>query len=518
MEKAEKIEKGERKKRLRGSKLTGKSIAPFVIGDRILEHAMHWNQPPSSCIDLPASEIPPELLSGLERYAAESRLLKVRLRWRPHGSTASGYLTKDRLTGVESASIQEIAVALVSYARHLYEQGGCESRFEVQVRRELEDPNQPGHLIREWRSVTFYVDPLPSQRARPMEPDFDDSDDDDDDDDDEPEVDDDALDERGDVDDGVSESEPEATWSFATRERAPAAPPRSMHTQPRPPRVPPRPKQIERSSHGRDDRQLFALYAEESRLFRMDPMVYVVAVLRQNYDRTLDTLERTLSSSSQRLDRTLDSQTSHSDFINESMRTVTQGAGEIASVGIDLFRAGLEHQSRAARLQHETENDKDRGEIMRDAVQQGSLLAQAVIMSNTAKRRAAATEPQPNAAADARAGTETRHAPRASAAASRVNAPSSDGDGLDDRIRSVLSAISADEMAQLSTHAPTIAGVIQRLRSDRSLRVDDMRELVLEAIDKAPKLELLRLKSRLTPEFAEQVEGLLERLLAEAQS
>lgn len=469
---------------------------------------MHWENDPPSFTDLPGSEIPSELLSGLERYAAESRLLKLRLRWRPDESTSRGYLTKDRLVGIEAATIQEIAVALVSYARHLYEQGDCEERFEVQVRRELDDPDEPDHPIREWRSITFHVDPLPSQRAMQMEPQDDDEQDDDARDDDDALDDDDAFDETDDLDD-ESDDEPSEPRDQTRWSRPPGKVTRSTQPQARPPRVVPRHRPATPSPRDRADRQPFAQYADESHLYRIDPMVYAMTVVRQTYDRVLDTFEHTLATSFDRLDRTLDSQNSHSDFINDAMRTVTQGAGEIAGVGIDLFRAGLEHQAGAARLSHDSETDKDRNEFMRDAVQQGSLLAQAVIMSNTAKRRAS-TERQPTDAPEPR--TDHGAAPRTSQPSQRPQPPHTAEGDLRSRIRSVVDGITAEQMDALRTHAPSIAGILEQLRANPSLDLATIRQIVMDGSKSLDIGEMLALRAYLPSEFQAQVLDLINKL------
>jgi hypothetical protein len=241
-------------------------------------------------------------------------------------------------------------------------------------------------------------------------------------------------------------------------------------------------------------------------------MVYTVAVIRQVYDRVLDTFEHSMSASSDRLDRTLNAQNAHSDFINDAMRTVTQGAGEIAGVGIDLFRAGLEHQAGAARLSHETETDKDRNELMRDAVQQGSLLAQAAIMSNSAKRRAS-TDRQPNDTPEPR--SEPRSEPRTErGAAPRTSPPQHD---LRSRIRSVVDGITAEQMDALRIHAPTIAGVIGQLRANPSLDLAAIRQIVLEGYASFDFREVMALRGHLPPEIEGQVLELLNKLNAEAR-
>lgn len=98
---------------------------------------MQWKDDVPYFRELPEEEIPSELLEGLARLSCDATLLKVRFRWRPYDTPSTGFLTKDGLLELGSASNLEIAQALGSYARYLWASGACEARFEAQVYREL---------------------------------------------------------------------------------------------------------------------------------------------------------------------------------------------------------------------------------------------------------------------------------------------------------------------------------------------------------------------------------------------
>lgn len=103
---------------------------------------MNWEQSTPAWSSITPDQLPSELLTKLERLTEGATLNKVRLRWLPYDvKTRKSFVTKDRLLNISDRSCEEIAVAVVSYAVHLHEQGLCESRFEAQVHRTLDEPN-----------------------------------------------------------------------------------------------------------------------------------------------------------------------------------------------------------------------------------------------------------------------------------------------------------------------------------------------------------------------------------------
>jgi hypothetical protein len=290
---------------------------------------MHWENITPQWTDLPDSEIPPELLDGLERLSHDAMLVKVRFRWRPHTSTATGFLTKDRLLDIRGAPIVEVARTVAAYATHLHDGGDCEGRFEAQVQREFEElvDERPK---REWRSITFYVD-------------------------------------------AAADLRPNTTMGFGNHH--------DFGARDRAPRLVTKRSTLPSAPAGYDD------YADFVELSRTDPTAFAMLVIQQSNDRLVSTLERLLDSSTGRLDGVLAQQGASSRYLNEAFQTLTKGAGDIASVGVQLFNQGLEGQARVARMEHDTELGKEHAELMRDAVKQGSLLAQAVLMANSAKRQ-----------------------------------------------------------------------------------------------------------------------------------
>ena len=200
---------------------------------------MHWENTEPQWPDLPDSEIPPELIDGLERLSQDAVLLKVRFRWRPHESTATGFLTKDRLLDIREQPVEEVARALASHATHLHDGGTCEGKFEAQIQREFEEPleDRPN---REWRSITFYVSA--------------------------------AADLRPNTNMGIDDHH-----GFGARDRAPGRESKRS-TLPSAPT-------------GYDD------YADFVELSRTDPTAFAMLVIQQSNDRLVSTLERLLDSS-----------------------------------------------------------------------------------------------------------------------------------------------------------------------------------------------------------------------------
>lgn len=473
---------------------------------------MRWENDPPSFPILPDSEIPTELLDGLERLSRDARPLKVRFRWRPRLSAATGYLTKNRLLDLEADTIVEIARAVASYAKHLYDPGVCENRFEAQVHREFLQLGEDGRTEREWRSVTFYVDdpnhPI-SKVATQMDPNFDDGEDD-------------VVDEEDD-DEGDEGDESDEEDDDHTRTPSPRIDRHRLRAQ-RPGRA--------RSRDGLTDN--YADYGDYIKLSRTDPVAFAMLVTERSHNKTVTLLERLLYSSVDRLDRVQGSQVSSTRYINEALQTLTKGAADIAGLGLSLFQSGLEGQARVARMEHESELGKERTELMRDAVKQGSLLIQAVLMSNAAKRRQA-NEPQPVTRTEQRGAAPplrvvpsppqqgpTVAAPPASAAAPPAEpprepapAPVSESDrDIEARTRRLLELLSDDDIARARIVAPTVVSVFELLRSG-PLDAAFVRQVIQGAEKTVDRSELSSISELLDAEVVSTFGGLLMRVLSE---
>ncbi|HLT40053.1 MAG TPA: hypothetical protein VK034_27420, partial [Enhygromyxa sp.] len=383
---------------------------------------MHWENSTGDWPELPESEIPGELLDGLERLSADGDIFKARLRWRPHQTSATGFLTKDRLLQLRGEPVLEIARALASLATHLHDEGGCENKFEAQIQRELEARNPESARDREWRSITFYVNqpqPPPSDHDVPD-------------------------------DDYESPHHHSPVW---------ASP-------------------VPLASSFPDDHE----YTNVTERLRTDPVALLVVMMQHSNDRTVSLLERLLMSSVTRLDRVLATQISNSRYLNEALQTLTKGASDVAARGMDLFNQGLEQHARVARMEHETELGKERTELMRDAVKQGSLLIQAVLMSQTAKQQQRARTPAPSAAAPPStpgpASSSSSNSGSTSASpgpsdsppfgpspAESPAAPSGADAEIEAKARRVLSLVTDDVLEDLRAVSPSLVEVFRELQS-----------------------------------------------------
>src|SRR5690606_38210662 len=135
------------------------------------------------------------------------------------------------------------------------------------------------------------------------------------------------------------------------------------------------------------DRALFGPYASYVDRARDDPDAFAVLVTMKVGEQSADRLERMLMASLDRFDHTLGHQASHHRFVNDALHTLTAGAGEVAEVGLRLFTTGLSQQADKTRLEHDSAIERERNELLRDAIEQGSMLAQAIFMSNAVKQR-----------------------------------------------------------------------------------------------------------------------------------
>lgn len=420
---------------------------------------MHWENETPDCPELPETDIPAELLDGLERLSADGDLLKARLRWRPHLTAATGFLTKNRLLQLRGEPVLEVARALASLATQLHDEGGCEPKFEAQVQRELETPGPEG--AREWRSITFYVNQPQPDRS------------------------DDVRD-----DDPYEPTLQSPSWTSPS----PAAPSIADYSQ----------------------------YAEFVQLSRTDPTAFAMIVMQQSNDRAVSILERLLMSSVARLDRVLGTQISNSRYLNEALQTLTKGASEVAGLGVNLFNQGLEGQARVARMEHETELGKERTELMRDAVKHGSLLIQAVLMSQQAKQQRAASASAPAAASSpppqaGSASADPRAASPPSApfpAAEPSAAPSSADAEIEAKARRVLELVTDDVLDELRTVAPSLPDLFDALRA-QPLTADRVRAVIREAQSTVDPVELGLASRQFEPELAHAFGTLVMRVLSE---
>lgn len=459
---------------------------------------MYWKQEAPEFDELPESEIASELIEGLERYTSDAELLKVRFRWRPFSHTVNSFITKDSLLDIGSASNLDIARAVSSYARHLWQSGECESRFEAQIFRQLhqdvgdEESESSPRPVREWRSITFYVANPNPEPATPMTTHFNEPDN--------------ELDESDDTveDDGEDEFE---------HDPPPALPARRVSS--RPVHVPPGRRTSQSVIAPDVEARLFGKYRGWVELAQNDPTAFAMLVTLQSGDRTIETLERLLHASFDRFDRTLEHHGSHSRFINEALETLTGGAGEVASIGLDLFRTGLEQQARVTQLNHDTEIGKERTELMRDAVKQGSLLVQGVLMSNAAKSRQAqtktSTEPRPSPATPTPATPSPAAKPPLSPEEAELAA--ADDRFIEMRARQLLEVLTPERIEQLRPYAPTLAPTFERLRS-QPITAAWVRRVILEAQADVDPNELQILEQHLDTDVRAKITTLLMRIMS----
>jgi len=395
---------------------------------------MDWEDTTVAWEPIPTSDIPDELLEALERYSVDATLTKARLRWRPATSKASSFVTKDRLLNLRGRSTLDIAHALASYATYLYTEEDCESRFEAQIKRELEDPPEEGSRS-QWRSVTFHL-------ANTAE-----------------------LDEQY--------ASPPSGFSFA----APA------ETRESP--SPPLPR--------------YEDYAEFVSLSRSDPNAFAMLVMQHSHDRSINIMERMLMSSLTRIDAVLSNQISNSTHLNRALETLTKGAGAIAGIGVNLFERGLENRAQVLEIERNADSGKERAEVMREAVKQGSLLAQAVMMSQASKR----------AGPRSQAPTPSRPPPAPEPAVSSQDAL------LVERAQQVLELLEHEDKAKLRRVAPTVAAFFERMGRG-PLSAQAIRALVFEAQRVVDHDELSKLSAHISDALADVFGALMMQVFSEA--
>jgi hypothetical protein len=458
---------------------------------------MNWENTTPTWDDLPSAEIPTELLEGLERLSEDATFIKLRLRWRPRGTEATSFLTKDRLLDLREEPTTKVAAAVAAYAAHFYGEGQCSNKFEAQVHRELHDPPE-GVAKREWRSITFYIGQDEEATC---------------------ESEDDELvceDEPGDFDDNVVPFErPRHLRSYRSSwESSRASFPEGYE------------KYAGLIEFSRSDPTGFAMMVMQQANER------VVDIMQQTSERSVQILEDQLSRSVDRLDQMMSRQMSSIHHINEGLQTITQGAGKIAGLGVELFESGLEKQAQYARMEYETEVGKERTELARDAVKQGSTLLQAVVMANAAKERVRAQparqgQAPPSTSRAAPSASTSRGAPSASASGVVPSAGTSRGaasaKATDETSSSEtdhelveqaerLLALATDEVRErLREVAPSLAAVFNGL-GEGPLSAAMVRKVVADAGQTVDRLELVKAGMLLEPALAEALSGLLMRV------
>lgn len=442
---------------------------------------MRWENTTEDWPALPDIEIPTELLDGLERLGTEGDLLKARLRWRPHQTAATGFLTKDRLLELRREPIVEVARTLATLARGLYDRGGCEPKFEAQVHRELEaidsesrpEGRPEGRPEREWRSITFYVNQPPRTSSFEMSHDeF------------EPESND-----RG-----------ESPWGEPVR-----APESNRGASP----------WAEPVRSGGSSFPSYDEYAGFVDLLRSDPNGFAIVMLQHSNNRTVAILERMLGASASRLDRVLATQISSTRYLNEALQTLTRGASEVAGIGVNLFNQGLEGQARLARMEHETELGRERTELMRDAVKHGSLLAQAVLMANqTKQQQSAASAAAPQTAQ--RGGAPTTPSPSPAPPGPTSVSQSAD-DEIEIKTRHLLELMTDAALEDLRRVAPSLASVFDELRA-APVTADRVRAVIHDAQARVDPVELGLASKQFGAEISHAFGVLVMRVLSEDRS
>ena len=456
---------------------------------------MNWENTTPTWDDLPSAEIPTELLEGLERLSEDATFIKLRLRWRPHGTDAASFLTKERLLDLRDEPAAKIAAAVAGFAAHLYGEGQCSNKFEAQVHRERHDPPE-GVAQREWRSITFYIG------------------EDEEDADEEPA----DEDEPGYLDDDLV--------PFEARPRHPR-PHRSPWQSSRPSFPEGYEKYAGLIEFSRSDPTGFAMMVMQQANER------VVDILQQTNERTVQTLEDQLARSVDRLDQMVSRQMSSLHHINEGLQTITEGAGKVAGLGVELFNRGLEKEVQYARMEYETEANKERTELMRDAVKQGSTLLQAVLMANAAKERVRAQPPRqgepvrsrPHTARSAGTSRAAPSAARSATAAQSAAVPSAappvrpanttgprEADlAIVEQAERVLDLATDEVRERLREVAPSLAAVFDGL-GEGPLSADMVRKVIADAGRAVDPLELAKAGTVLNPALAEALSGLLMRV------
>jgi len=226
----------------------------------------------------------------------------------------------------------------------------------------------------------------------------------------------------------------------------------------------------------------------------------------------------------------LATQVSGSRYLNEALNTVTQGAGRIAGLGVSLFERGLESQARVAQDERETVLGRERNEITRDAIKQGSLLVQTIVMANAAKRNQQEHKPQRPAPQPARArptrvvdaelvGHESPTSASNDNSADTSAAPRANKSPLELDIEAktelFLDLLQHEPLEELRAVAPTLCAFFDRLGRGAA---DGAQILLLikEAEQTVERDELMKVHTLVSAELASAFANLMMRAMSES--
>ena len=429
---------------------------------------MNWENKSQTWRTVSLTEVPPALLHALELHSAGARLSKIRLRWCPAGTAArKGFVTKDRLVDIEDQSCEELAIEVTSYAKHLYETQRCSNRFEAQFQCVQGDEEQ----TRQWRSLTFYLLDAEEQ------------------------------------DDDLDSSDEEIGDDFFGAPRPPAPP--------IPDRVRLAPPATSRPDRSPTPAPSFEDYSDFVDMSRSDPTAFAMMVMQQTHDQTVSLMRDLLYTSTHRVDSILATQVSGSRYLNEALNTITRGAGNIAGLGGSLFESGLESRARVAEEERETVLGRERNELARDAIKQGSLLMQTILMANAARR---SQEEQQQAAGPQQATTPARPARWPSSTASPPLDPTRAKTPLELDIEAktqrFLDLLEHEPLDELRVAAPTLSALFDRLGEGP---LDGARVLALieDAEHSVEREELTRVHTLVSAELAGAFASLMMRAMSE---
>lgn len=84
-------------------------------------------------------------------------------------------------------------------------------------------------------------------------------------------------------------------------------------------------------------------------------------------------------------------------------------------------------------------------------------------------------------------------------------------------VRSVLDGIAPAQMELLEAKAPTVARAINQIRTNASLGLPAIRQIVVDASNSMSLAEMLALRDHLPPDLAKRILGIIDKLLAPGQ-
>ena len=244
-------------------------------------------------------------------------------------------------------------------------------------------------------------------------------------------------------------------------------------------------------------------------------------VMQQTHDQTVSLMRDLLYTSTHRVDSILATQVSGSRYLNEALNTITRGAGNIAGLGVSLFESGLKSRARVAEEERETVLGRERNELARDAIKQGSLLMQTILMANAARRSQEEQQQatgQQSAAGPQRVPTPARPARRPSATASPPLDPTRAKTPLELDIEAktqrFLDLLEHEPLDELRVAAPTLSALFDRLGEGP---LDGARVLALieDAEHSVEREELTRVHTLVSAELAGAFASLMMRAMSE---